>query len=57
MAFPSYSGPDGQVWFTNIDISYSSFGIVMATDMRNTYDLTPDSIGVSFYMFYHVKSI
>ncbi|CAL1547276.1 unnamed protein product [Lymnaea stagnalis] len=42
-AFSSYPGPDGEVYTTFSNISGLIFGIVLAADLSNSYDLTPSS--------------
>ncbi|XP_012945349.1 uncharacterized protein LOC106013638 [Aplysia californica] len=41
--FPSYPGPQGQVWTSYSKISNNVFGIVLATEMENQYSLTPEA--------------
>ncbi|XP_055899050.1 uncharacterized protein LOC106071759 isoform X1 [Biomphalaria glabrata] len=42
-AFPTYAGPDGEVYSTYSNISGYIFGIVVAADLKNSYNLTPSS--------------
>ncbi|KAH9500550.1 hypothetical protein Btru_072238 [Bulinus truncatus] len=43
MAFPVHPGPDGEVYTTYSNISGFIFGVVVAADLKNSYDLTPSS--------------
>ncbi|XP_059175571.1 uncharacterized protein LOC131955451 isoform X2 [Physella acuta] len=42
-AFPSYPGPEGEVYTTYSNISGFLFGIVLAAEMINQYSLTPSN--------------
>ena len=49
-ALGSEYGPEGEVWSTYTMISDIPFGIIFAADMKSSYNMTTNNIGIPYWV-------